>query len=73
MLGAANGSRITLTNQETHPRTGKKMRKAEIIDIKGKENQQIKDLYGNIHIIPDKADFKINSFRKRGINIIEIK
>jgi nitroreductase len=73
MIGAANGSKITLTGQETHPRTNKKMRKAEIIDIRGKENQKIKDLYGNEHIIPEKAEFKINSFRKRGIDIIEIK
>lgn len=73
MIGAANGSKITLTGQETHPRTGKKMRKAEIIDIRGKENQKVKDLYGNEHIVPEKVEFKINSFRKRGINIIEIK
>jgi nitroreductase len=73
MIGAANGSKITLTEQKTHPRTGMKMRKAEIIDIKGKENQKIKDLYGNEHTIPEKAEFKINSFRKRGIDIIEIK
>ena len=73
MIGAANGSKITLTGQETHPRTNKKMRKAEVIDIRGKENQKIKDLYGNEHIIPEKVEFKINSFRKRGIDIIEIK
>jgi nitroreductase len=73
MIGAANGSKITLTGQETHPRTGMKMRKAEIIDIRGKENKKILDLYGNEHIIPEKAEFKINSFRKRGIDIIEIK
>ena len=73
MIGAANGSKITLTGQETHPRTNKKMRKAEIIDIRGKENQKILDLYGNEHTIPEKAEFKINSFIKRGINIIEIK
>ena len=73
IIGAANGSKITLTGQETHPRTNKKMRKAEIIDIIGKENQKIKDLYGNEHIVPEKVEFKINSFRKRGIDIIEIK
>ena len=73
MIGAANGSKISLTGQETNPRTGKKMRKAEIIDIRGKANQKIKDLYGNEHIIPEKAEFKINSFRKRGTDIIEIK
>ena len=73
MIGAANGSKITLTGQETHPRTNKKMRKAEIIDIRGKENKKIKDLYGNEHIVPEKVEFKINSFRKRGIDIIEIK
>ena len=73
MIGAANGSKITLTGQETHPRTGKKMRKAEIIDIRGKENQKVKDLYGDEHIVPESVEFKINSFRKRGIDIIEIK
>ena len=73
MIGAANGSKITLTGQEKHPVNGKVMRKAEIIDIRGKANQKIKDPYGNEHIIPEKAEFKINSFRKRGTDIIEIK
>ena len=72
MLGAANGSKITLTDQETHPRTGKQMRKAKIVDIT-KEKGQVKDPYGNTHNIPEKAEFKINSHRNRGIKIIEIK
>lgn len=73
MIGAANGSKITLTGQKTHPRTGKKMRQAEIIDIRGKENQTVIDVYGYEHILPEKVESKINSFRDRGIDIIEIK
>ena len=73
MLGAANGSKITLTDQETHPRTGKQMRKAKIVDIKENAGKLLPDPYGNLHTIPEKAEFKINSHRNRGIKIIEIK
>ena len=76
MIGAANGSKITLTKQEKSPskiKTGKKMRMARIVDIKGKSNTTIGDDYGNVHVIPEKATFKINSFRKRKVDIIEIK
>ena len=76
MIGAANGSKITLTKQELSPskiKTGKKMRMARIVDIKGKSNTTIGDDYGNVHVIPEKATFKINSFRKRKVDIIEIK
>ncbi len=73
MLGAANGSRNSTTGQETHPRTGKKMRQVKIIDIEKNAGKKVEDPYGNWHIIPDKAEFKINSFRNRGIKIEEIK
>ncbi len=76
MIGAANGSKITLTKQEKSPsqiKNGKKMRMAKIVDIKGKENTSIFDDYGNEHILPEKATFKINSFRKRKVNVVEIK
>ena len=59
MLGAANGSRNSTTGQETHPRTGKKMRKASIVDIKGKENTIVKDPYGVEHTLPEKPTSKI--------------
>tara|TARA_B100002019_G_scaffold291298_1_gene311094 strand:+ start:1487 stop:2380 length:894 start_codon:yes stop_codon:yes gene_type:complete len=76
MIGAANGSKISLTNQEISPseiKGGKKMRKALIVDIKESAGKLLPDPYGNIHTIPDKAEFKINSFRKRNIKVTEIK
>ena len=73
MIGAANGSKITTTNQETHPRTGKKMRKAKIVDIKKDAGKWILDPNGKPHLIPDKAEIKINSMRNRNIKITEIK
>ena len=73
MLGAANGSRNSTIGQETHPRTGKKMRQVKIIDINDSKGKSVQDHYGDWHIIPDKAEFKINSFRNRGIKIEEIK
>ena len=73
MIGAANGSKITTTNQETHPRSGKKMRKAKIVDIKKDAGKWILDPNGKPHQIPDKAEIKINSMRNRNIKITEIK
>jgi len=73
MIGAGNGSKITTTGQETHPRTGKKMRKAKIVSLIEQGGKKIQDPYGNWHDIPTKAEFKINSFRNRGIEIKEIK
>ena len=76
MIGAANGSKISLTDQEISPsqiKGGKKMRKALIVDIKKNAGQSLQDPYGNWHEIPEKAEFKINSFRKRNIKVTEIK
>ena len=74
LIGAGNGSRITLTDQDVHPRTGQKMRKAILVNIKGNENKVMIDPYGNKHIIPETADTKINtSVYKRDIKITEIK
>ena len=52
---------------------GMKMRKAKIVDIKENVGQSLQDPYGNWHEIPEKAEFKINSIRDRGIEIKEIK
>ena len=75
MIGASNGSKITTTEQETHPITGMKMRKAKIVDIKGKENTIVKDPYGVEHMLPEKPTFKINTslHSLRNIKAIEIK
>ena len=75
MIGASNGSKITTTEQETHPITGMKMRKAKIVDIKGKENTIVKDPYGVEHMLPEKPTFKINTslHSLRDIKVTEIK
>lgn len=75
MIGASNGSRITTTEQDVHPVSGMKMRKAKIIDIKGKENSIVTDPYGVEHIIPETSTFKINTslHSLRDINVTEIK
>ena len=73
MIGAGNGSKVTTTNQEIHPRTGLKMRKAKIVKLSESGGKEVKDDYGNIHKIPEKAEFKINSIRERDIAVIEIK
>tara|TARA_A200000159_G_C7302605_1_gene330869 strand:+ start:301 stop:1191 length:891 start_codon:yes stop_codon:yes gene_type:complete len=76
MIGAANGSKISLTDQEistSQIKGGMKMRKAKIVDIKENAGQSLQDPYGNWHEIPEKAEFKINSFRNRNIKVTEIK
>ena len=73
MIGAANGSKLTTTGQKLHQRKKLKMRKCKIVNIKTDGGKKIKDPYGNIHTIPTRADYKINSHRERGIEITEIK
>jgi len=73
MIGAGNGSKLTTTEQETHPRTGKKMRRAKVVSLKEHGGTKVQDPYGYTHNIPVKPEFKINSFRNRGIEIKEIK
>ena len=72
-IGAANGSKLTTTEQEKHPRTGLKMRKIKIVNIINDGGKKIEDPYGNIHTIPNKVELKVNSFRDRGIEVTEIK
>ena len=72
-IGAANGSNLSTEdfNLDYHPRTGKKFRKIKIVDIKTTNRAQ--DPYGVWHEIPDRADIKINTMRKKDIKTIEIK
>jgi len=76
-IGAGNGSNLTTLDendpdwQEFHPRTGKELRKVSIIDINSC-NEAV-DPYGNTHEIPNESTIKINTMRKRTINITEIK
>lgn len=72
MIGAGNGGKITLRDDiTTHPRTGKELRKAKIVDIR--ITREATDPYGNVHEIPEKHESKINSHRNRIINVTEIK
>ena len=71
LIGAGNGSKITTTGMETHPRTGKAMRKATIVDIRATD--MAIDPYGVEHSIPDEANSWINTVRPRNIYIKEIK
>lgn len=73
MIGAGNGSNITTTDMEKHPRTGLQMRKVKIVDIKENAGKKIEDPYGNYHTIPDEATTKINTPRLRDIKVTEIK
>lgn len=73
MIGAANGSKITTTNMEKHPRTGDSMRKTKIVDITKFAGQVIEDPYGEKHLIPDECNIKVNTPRLRKINLFEIK
>jgi hypothetical protein len=76
-IGAGNGSNLTTYNendsewQEHHPITGKKFRKAKIVDIR--TTNKAVDPYGNVHDIPQESSIKINTMRKRIINVVEIK
>jgi nitroreductase len=76
-IGAGNGSNLTTLSeddprwQECHPRTNKKFRKVKIIDIRTEDSAT--DPYGNKHPIPSESSIKINTIRKRSINITEIK
>jgi hypothetical protein len=71
-VGAGNGSNLTTDpTMETHPITGKKMRKVKIVDIR--TTDKAVDYYGELHHIPQESSIKINTMRKRIINIREIK
>lgn len=70
-IGAANGSRLTTEDMSEHPRTKMQMRKVKIVDIR--TCKEATDPYGNVHQIPDTSDIKINTVRKRSVNITEIK
>ena len=71
-IGAGNGSKLTTDpNMDTHPVTGKPMRKVKIVDIR--TTDKAVDPYGVEHDIPAESSIKINTMRKRIINITEIK
>ena len=71
-IGAGNGSNLTdKEDMNVHPRTGKKMRKVKIVDIRTCDYAV--DPQGITHEIPNTSEIKINTIRKRIINITKIK
>lgn len=71
-IGSGNGSKLTTDlDMDVHPVTGKTMRKVKIVDIR--TTDRAVDPYGNEHILPTESSIKINTMRKRTININEIK
>ena len=71
-IGAGNGSKLTTDpDMDVHPVTGKPMRKVKIVDIR--TTDKAVDPYGNEHILPTESSIKINTMRKRIINITKIK
>ena len=73
-IGAGNGSNLaTDLTLDKHPRTGKQFRKIKIVDITKHAGEKIQCPNGDWHDIPEKADIKINTIRKRNIEVKEIK
>ena len=72
-IGAGNGSNLTTEGLDKNPRTGKKFRKIKIVDIKKNAGKTIQCPNGDWHVIPEKADIKINTIRIRDIDCKEIK
>lgn len=71
-IGAGNGSNLTTDlDMERHPVKDKKMRKVKIVDIRTVDKAV--DPYGVEHNIPSESSIKINTMRKRIINVTEIK
>jgi nitroreductase len=75
-IGASNGYNLTLLdekdpnfvpfNSKGHP-----ARKVKIVDIK--TTRKDVDPYGNVHIIPEVHEIKVNTVKNRDIKVIEIK
>lgn len=72
-LGAGNGSNLTTEGLEKNQdKNNKPFRKVKIVDIATHAGKIVKDPYGNEHEIPDVANIKINTMRKRRINCTQI-
>jgi len=72
-LGAGNGSNLATDTNLTENEKGKPYRHIKIINVAEHAGETLLDPYGNKHEIPDVAEIKINTMRKRNIEAIEIK
>lgn len=75
-LGASNGHNITTQydDPDFNPikENGQEKRKVKIVDVKGRAGEEVEDPYGNIHVLPEKHEIKINTIKERDIKTIEI-
>tara|TARA_B100001250_G_scaffold410329_1_gene436544 strand:- start:916 stop:1512 length:597 start_codon:yes stop_codon:yes gene_type:complete len=72
-IGAGNGSNLATDITLDKNENGKPFRKIKIVNIKENAGKQMQDPNGEWHMIPEKADIKINTMRVRHINCTEIK
>ena len=72
-LGAGNGSNLATDTNLKENEKGKPYRHIKIINAAKHAGETLLDPYGNEHEIPDVAEIKINTMRKRNIEAIEIK
>ena len=72
-LGAGNGSNLATDETLDKNEDGKPFRKIKIVDITKHGGEQMQDLYGEWHVVPEKADIKINTMRVRHVKVKEIK
>jgi hypothetical protein len=72
-LGAGNGSNLATDLTLEKNENGKPFRKIKIVDITKHGGEQMQDPYGEWHVVPKKADIKINTMRVRHVKVKEIK
>ena len=72
-LGASNGSNLATDETLDKNEDGKPFRKIKIVDITKHGGEQVQDPYGEWHVVPKKADIKINTMRVRHVKVKEIK
>ena len=72
-IGAGNGSNLATDESLDKDENGKLFRKIKIVDVEKHGGEQMQDPYGEWHVIPKKADIKINTMRVRHVKVREIK
>ena len=68
-----NGSNLATDLTLDKNEDGKPFRKIKIVDITKHGGEQVQDPYGEWHVVPTKADIKINTMRVRHVKVKEIK
>jgi len=73
-LGASNGHNITVKSPDDPDwvpvnHKGDEKRRVKIIDIRDHAGETIQDHYGNMHLIPETHEIKINTPKSRDIKV----